>query len=270
MTPYTADTLRELRVAQDADVAYVVHPDHPPYKLRRLTATSFDMNPVVFLNGRSPLNPLNQDSTRTVTVTGTWPGPLTATATVSTFLASDIGRTLFVRDTANKIAYYMTITGYTSATVVTCSGQFRIGASNPAASSEWALGLLATNQGCRAVAFHEGRLWYGGFTSADDQIAGSVPNSFDNFETISPDLTLNEAANDDKAIGRRTTSGQVNEVLWIASNAEALAVGTGGGEFVVRPGLSGVLTPTEAAVKRASNRGSAAIAPVVILSLIHI
>ena len=42
-TPYTLDEARELQVAQNADVMYIVHPNHAPRKLTRVSAASFTL-----------------------------------------------------------------------------------------------------------------------------------------------------------------------------------------------------------------------------------
>lgn len=261
VTPYTEADLPDLAWAQDADVLYVVHPRHPPQKLSRTGASTFTFGPAVWLNGRAPLAPLNLNADNAVTVGGTWPN-ITLTMAQPTFIAADVGRTFFVRDTGNKRAYYVTIDAVTTPTDATATGTFRIGTANPAASSEWAFGLFSATQGCRAIVFHESRLWYGGFTAATDVITGSVSNSFDNFETISPDTSLNESANADKGITRRVSGGSVDAVLWMLSGSDVLFVGTTSGEFAVRPGVTGFLTPTEAVVRRATQRGSASVLPV--------
>jgi hypothetical protein len=260
-TPWTTADLPGLAFAQDADVLYVVHPNYPPYKISRTGPSSFTCAAVTFLDGRAPLGPLNFKADHTATVSGTWPN-LTITMSSALFIAADVGRVFFVRDTTNKRAYYMTIATVSSPTVATATGTFRIGNANPAVSSEWALGLFSATRGCTSVTFHEARLWYGGFTSAPDVITGSVSNSFDNFEAISPDTSLNEAANADKSIVRRVTGNSVDTVRWLVSGSDLLLVGTTSGEYAVRPGVSGFLTPTEAVVRRTTQRGSASVAPV--------
>ena len=257
VTPYTSAQVRDLAFAQDADVLYIVHPDHLPHKLRRTsTAPTFDLVPVEFANGRAPLDTMNTSAT-TITASGTWP-LITLTASASTFIAADVGRAIYLRDRVNKRGTYLRIDAVSSPTVATATGLFRTGNTTalPAATTEWALGLFSANRGCRAVTFHEGRLWYGGFSSAPDVLVGSVSNAFDNFETVSPDPADNDAANADKAITRRAGSGTVEAIQWLLSGSDVLMIGTAGAEFVLRPGVTGFLTPTEAAVRRATGRGS--------------
>ena len=256
-TPYSANEVGELSVSQDADVLYIVHPNHLPRKLRRTSlAPTFDLVQVTFLGGRAPLNTMNTSSV-TMTVSGTWPS-VTVTASANTFIAADVGRIIYIRDINTKRGVYIRIDVVSSPTVVSGTGVYRAGdtAGLPGTTRDWALGLFSANRGCRAVTFHEGRLWYGGFTDAPDVIVGSVSNSFDDFETTSPDPTVNDAANADKAITRRANSGSVETVLWMLSGADVLLLGTAGAEYIVRPGVAGFLTPTEAAVRRVTGRGS--------------
>lgn len=261
VTPYTQDDLSKLVWTQDADVLYVVHPNYPPQKLSRTGVSTFTFGPVEWLNGRAPLGPLNFNPDVTATMTGTWPN-ITITMSENTFISDDVGRLFFLRDTANTRAAYVVIDTVSSPTVAVGTGTFRISTMLPAAGSQWALGLFSDTQGCRAVTFHESRLWFGGFEAEKDVIVGSVSNSFENFETISPDITLNDSANADKAITRRVGGGSSDTVQWLLSGSDVMLVGTNSGEFVVRPGISGFLTPTETAVRRTTERGSASVQPV--------
>lgn len=257
--PYSAADLPDLDFEQDADVMYVVHPNHPPYKIRRTSTTpTFDIVPVTWLNGRAPLQPINLDVDVDATLTGTWPN-ITITMSQNTFIAADVGRVFFVRDTAASRAAYITINSVTNPTVAVGTGTYLVGGAAPAgAQSEWALGLFSATRGCRTAVFHEARLWYGGFTDAPDVVTGSVSNSFDNFESISPDPSAGEAANADRAIVRRVGG----DVLWLISGEEALLIGTAQREAILRPGVTGVLIPTEAVVRNTTQRGSAPVQPI--------
>lgn len=258
-TPYTAADLKDIGWAQYADVMYVVHPSYPPYQIRRTsTAPAFDIVPVTFLNGRAPLMPLNFETTKTATLSGTWPN-LTITMSANTFIAADVGRVFFARDPVAKKAAYITITSVASPTSATGTGTHVVGGGYPTgALVDWALGAFSSSRGCRSVVIHESRLWYGGFADAPDLVVSSVSSSFDNFETISPDPTAGDAANADKSIARRVGG----EVMWMASGAGALYIGTPYGEVTLEPGVSGSLTPTETAVRPVSVRGSAPVRPV--------
>ena len=50
-TPYAQAELREIVVAQSADVMYLTHGAHPPMKLQRTSASTFTLAAVAFANG---------------------------------------------------------------------------------------------------------------------------------------------------------------------------------------------------------------------------
>lgn len=269
VTPWADTELQDLRWAQTADVMYLVHPNYMPRKLVRTSATSFALSTVSFSAGRAPVLALNQNSANYVaSIAGAWGAGMTLTMTQNTFVPGDVGRTFYVKSASVKNAYYVQITVYTSATVVTVVGLDRFstsaGAPQGADADRWAFGAFSATSGCAAVCFHEGRLAYGGFTSAPDMLWLSVSDDFDNFELTSPDAATTDAENDDKAIQRRAISNQVNSVRWLASGGTSLIVGTSGAEFRLKPANDDILSPLSASLKRATQRGAAAIAPAVI------
>jgi hypothetical protein len=90
VTPYTVDELRELRFEQSADVLYITHRNHPPAKLQRTSATSFQLDPINF----NPTPTFEQEifPAATLTLSATSGHIVTATASASVFLAGDVGR----------------------------------------------------------------------------------------------------------------------------------------------------------------------------------
>lgn len=271
-TPWTHDELADLQWAQTADVMYIVHPSYMPRKLTRTSLTSFSLSTVSFGRARAPLLPLNQNPDNYATITGTWPN-LTVTMAQATFVAGDVGRTLYVRSTIDKNAYYMVIVGFTSATVVTATGldRFSTTAGHPSGedADRWAFGAMDATHGCRAVCFHEGRLAYGGFARAPDMVQLSVSDDFDNYEIESPDAATTNAENDDKSIQRRCISGQVNTVQWMASGTSDLIIGTTGAEFRLKPANDDILTPLSSSLKRTTQRGADAVPPIVVDSSLY-
>jgi len=252
---YSYTNIDSIVYAQTGDVLYLVNPSWPPVKLTRTAVNTFTTASVSFLNGRAPLAPLNFDSTKTVaSITGTWPS-LTVNMSAATFIAADVGRAFFVRDVVNKRAIYTTITAVISPTQANVSGQFQIGGPSLPATpqADWALGLFSATKGCNAICFHESRLWYGGFAEEPDLVVSSVSNSFDNFETISPDPTVTAASNADKSIARRVDGAPVR---WVSSSPGGLLVGGDSAENIIVPGVTGILTPTEASARMITGRGS--------------
>lgn len=263
-TPYTVDDVPLLQYAQTADVMYIVHPNHPPYKLSRTSATSFSLNQVEFSKGRAPVGVFNQDPDNYVTAnTGS-----VITMTADTFTADDIGRVFYVRDEVNGNAAFYSIDsldGTTPATKANVTQLDLIGTTPSGADTDrWAKGLFSDTEGCNVVTFHEGRLFYGGFKRAPEMTWFSVSDDFDNFEIQSPDPNLTDADNADNAIQRRLLSDKVDEVRWAVSAGEKFAIGTSGAEWNINPGADDILTPASAVRRRLTKRGSAQIIPAVI------
>ena len=63
-TPYLQSDLLNLKFAQKQDVAYITHPNHPPFKLVRTSANSFSLQQVQFVGG-----PFLDSNTSPVTIT---------------------------------------------------------------------------------------------------------------------------------------------------------------------------------------------------------
>jgi hypothetical protein len=95
ITTYAEADLAELRFTQSNDVLYITHPDYAPRKLSRLSAMSWTIGDIAFLDG--PYLPTNTSST-TISLSAR-SGSVTATASVATFASTDVGR-------AFRIGYY--------------------------------------------------------------------------------------------------------------------------------------------------------------------
>jgi len=87
VSPYTSAQVGSLEYAQSADVIYITHPDHPPYKLARVSALSWTLTAVTFA-----WPPFNDENTGTTTLTASGlTGAITLTASASLFVAGDVG-----------------------------------------------------------------------------------------------------------------------------------------------------------------------------------
>lgn len=253
VTPYLHTELRDLQFAQEADVAYFVHPKHPLYKLSRTSLTSFTFTKVAFVDGKAPLRDVNKTTT-TITVTGS--GPYTLTASAAAFdTANDTGRAVRVDDATNEA--WFEITSLSSTTVATAD--LKSGTAPAGATTDWSLGMQSDTEGFRAIAFHEGRLALGGAGDSGNVIDRLALSDSDNFEQFGFDFTLDETA-----VYRRVSSGQVNGIQWLASAGDVLHIGTTGGEFELRGANDDLLTPTGARVIPRTRRGSAHVQPVTV------
>ena len=112
VTPYTGAMLTELDYAQGADTMFISHPSVPIQRLRRFSASSFDLSAAPFLT--TPFDELGHAPATAVTLSDATVGTgRTATAAAAAFLPSDVGRGMV------SGAGLALIVGYTSATVVT-------------------------------------------------------------------------------------------------------------------------------------------------------
>lgn len=270
---YTEAQLFSLGFVQSADVLYITHPSHPPRKLTRTGHTSWTLTAITFLDG--PYLALNTTAT-TLTLSGTT-GSVTVTASDITginsdtgFQTTDVGRLIRWKDPAGNWTW-LTITAYTSTTVVTAtiSGA---NASATTATRNWRLGVWSDTTGYPAVAtFHEDRLCFAGATGAPQRIDMSNTGDYENFApTLTAAATISGvtlAAGDiisSNACNFTLNSNDVNNVRWLVSEEKALLAGTPGGEWVIRPSVqSEGISQDNINAKQVSSFGSSAVQPVI-------
>lgn len=115
-TPYLESQLFDLQFAQSADILYVSHPSHPPAKISRLSATSFQYDVIKFRP--APLFEKLTDLNTTLTPGATTGTGITFTAGAAVFLDADVDRQI-VSGTARAA---ITALGAASpSTTVTCT-----------------------------------------------------------------------------------------------------------------------------------------------------
>jgi hypothetical protein len=97
--PYLASEVMQLDYAQSADVIYITHPDHPPYKLSRIAATNWTMAVVDF-----DWPPFADEDSDTITVTASGAtGAITLTASSAIFDADDVGSYFRISQTFESV-----------------------------------------------------------------------------------------------------------------------------------------------------------------------
>jgi hypothetical protein len=150
---------------------------------------------------------------------------------------------------AGSIKGIARITAYSSPTSVSAVVLKDFGALT--ASSDWAESIWSDRRGYPSgVAFHDGRLWFGG----KDKILGSVSDDYTNFDE--------DYEGDAGPIIRSIGSGPVDEISWMVS-ARNLVVGAQGAERVIRSTTFGEpITPTNFNMPEATTYGSAAVGAV--------
>lgn len=156
---------------------------------------------------------------------------------------------------------WVRITGFTSSTVVTADVLSRLPASVVGvakASQRWAHGDWSNDLGYPShVTFFRERLTFAG----RQKLWFSVTGDYENFTP-----KVSNVVADDDAINITISSDQVNEVAWLVS-ANALLIGTGGGEFVCAENTTSDPFATRNAKITQQNRyGGRSVAPQVISS----
>jgi len=115
-TTYLESELRTLQFTQSADTLFIVHGDHPPAILQRLSSTLWRLRDFVF--DVPPSYEYGERPAATGTPSATSGAGVTFTASAASFLNADIGRDIEVTAGAS-LGAKARITGFTSTTVVT-------------------------------------------------------------------------------------------------------------------------------------------------------
>jgi len=138
------------------------------------------------------------------------------------------------------------VTGFTSATAVTVDVIRTL--TSTTATNVWSEGAWSGKRGYpRAVALHEGRIWYGGTTSRPLSIWGSTVEDYENFR-------MNSDA--DGSLFLTLSSKEANSINWLDSQ-DKLMIGTTGNEWTLGSGNSDEgIRPDNVVAKKQSSYGS--------------
>lgn len=251
-SPYTEAQLFDLQFAQSADVLFIVHRDVQQRKLQRFADTSWVLDTIDTVGG--PYQPLNLDTTHTMTPSATTGIGITVTSSTAFFNANMVGALLKIGGLVSSVQGYVKITGFTNDTTVTADVVATLDGTG--ATDNWAMGSFSVDAGFPStVTFHEQRLWYGGTRLEPQTVKASVTLEFENFTP---------GANDVDALDYQIATEQVNAIRWLSSG-RGLAIGTTGGAFVLSTGNDFTpITPTNVQVRRETTFGSELIIPAVI------
>ncbi len=261
VTTYATADLFDLKFTQSADILYVTHPTYPPRKITRTSDTAWSITDITFIDG--PYLNTNVETT-TLGLSGTT-GSVTVTASAVTginddtgFQSTDVGRLIRWQDPANNWTY-LTVTAYTSTTVVTATIDGP-DASASTATANWRLGVWSATTGYPAtVTFHQNRLGFAGPTDNPQRVDLSRTGDFENFAPTDADATVA----DDHAVTNTLSADTVNAIRWMADDEKGLLIGTVGGEWLLRATDAGALvTPSNVQSKRSTAYGSANIMPI--------
>ncbi len=132
VSPYTSAQLAALEYAQSADVVYITHPEHAPYKLARASALSWTITAVTFA-----WPPFNDENVGTTTLTASaLTGNITLTASASLFVAAAVGSYFKISEvSASKYNQWTTGASYSSGDIVFYLGNIYESGTTAAAGS---------------------------------------------------------------------------------------------------------------------------------------
>lgn len=248
-SPYGTSDLPNIKFTQKNDIMYLAAGGTSirPQKLTRINATNWTIAAVD--NQLGPVEDVN-DSATTITLTGTISkgGTSTWTASASLFETAHVGSVWAIANTSNANIGYARMTARSSATVATFENQTALFATSTATTNWYAASWSGVNGYPKAVAFHQGRLFWGGVDNNPLGMYGSV--SADNFENYDKD-----DASDEDAV-RFSLNGQRNDIQWIVSDGDFITAGTAGGLAFVSGGTDGVITPSSITARVGTSFGS--------------
>lgn len=249
-TTYATADLFQLKFTQSADVLYITHPSYEPRKLTRTGHTSWTLSTITFQDG--PYLAVNTSAT-TLTL-GATSGSVSVTASASTFASTDVGRIIRFKSGGTTWGW-LTITGYTSATVVTATVNRSPNAAT--ASADWRLGVWSATTGYPScVTFYEDRLFFAGSSSYPQRVDGSNVGDYENFAPTDSTGTIT----DSNSIAVTLNASDVNVIRWMIDDEKGLLIGTAGGEWILRPStLQEAMSPTNITAKRSTTYGTANI-----------
>lgn len=129
-TPYTENDIASLNYAHSADTMFLAHPSFAMRRLVRLADNKWKMAVAPFVI--EPNEELGFDPAASITLSATT-GTITVTASVASFLASDVGRQI----TAGLGAANITV--FTSTTVVTAEVKDDFESTGPITAGNWTI-----------------------------------------------------------------------------------------------------------------------------------
>ena len=266
-TPLTASditsaNLYEISWVQSGDFMFLAWPDFSTYEIQRTGPSSFTIGRYTYdLNNnlvkQMPFTKYGLSNT-TVTVTGAGP-TFTMTSNQNHFTAAYLTEAVQIKVFDGTEWWTYETTGYTDAKNISVIQLEIVGA--PAGGypisptrqfKEEATNAIFGYPG--AVAFHAGRLWFGGFKSLPAHLAASRIGLFWNFD-------VGDATADD-AIFAPVDSDRINRIRHIISG-QHLQVFSDLSEMHISEEEGAPIAPTSVAIRTSTRYGASFVKPVV-------
>lgn len=266
-TSYSSSQVTAIRTVQSVDVMYMVHPDHIPRTLSRLTtAPTFSLQDITFQDGpyldtnttATTLTPSDSTGTFTVTASST-----TGINSGSGFLSTDVGRVIrLLGDDGNWT--WGTIASRSSTTKITVT----LGGAdlpNLNAITSWRLGLYSGTTGYpKVVVFYGDRLWFGGAAVAPNRVDGSYVGGYSSSSVSFAPTAADGSVTDAHAVAAQLLSRENNQLLWMTADDFGLVMGTAHDVWVVQPAEAGAnISATNIDARRVVKRVGSADADVI-------
>jgi len=247
-TSITAAQLAGISWTQSADTLIIVHPDFNPIKIvRGATDATWTLSNITFAGIPQYAFTLSISSPAATLTPSSVSGNVTLTASAGVFSAGNVNQ--YVNAVPQGRAR---IVRYVSTTVVEAIVEFPFFNTSAIASGSWDLETgyepvwSSTRGWPRTVAFHEGRLYFGGSKSRPATVWGSKIGLYFDFK-------ITEALDDD-AVEAQLDTNQLNVIVDMISGRD-LQVFTTGGEFYVPQAGTDPVTPTTFLFKNVSRNG---------------
>ena len=253
VTPWPASVLDELKFVQSYDRLYVFHKDYQTRVITRTSDTAWTIASLNFIDG--PYLPIN--STAITLTPSAATGAITITASASLFVAGDVGRQVRMKVGASNYGY-ATITGFTSATVVSATVVNTF--TTAVATAVWNLSYFGGSLGWPSVGtIYEQRLIMANTANYPATLFASQTGDFGDTVTMSPTNPTGTVV-DSNGFVYTIGDDQVNAIEWLSSG-RILMIGTSGAEHSMTGGTSSSyapVSPSNVTIKRETKIGSRA------------
>lgn len=243
-TPWTSAELKDCEFAQVFDSLYVVHPNHAPRVIKRVSHTQWTIDEVTFIDG-----PYYDLSDRQYGGVGTeytlnpsaTSGSITVSASSPLFVSTDVGRLIRFRTIVTNPWGYMRITAVNSSTSVDATVIKTLDATG--ASSQWRLGMFSDTTGWPStITFNEQRMVLARTRSEQQAIwfskAGDItdfsPDGDEDKDDVSPNTAMSYRIQDNVA-----------NVIYSAIPLRGLNLISSGGVWLAKASLQGEALTSE-------------------------
>ena len=191
VSPYSEDELRDIHYSQVNDEMRFVHPDHPPYVLRRLADDNWTFAEIKY--SQPALRDENLDESQTITPSATTGTGITLTATGFTFDEDSTGgyyRIGHVRDNSDSVLTIGPATNNTGSTPIKVKGDWEV-----FTAGTWAATLALQRRVSATGVWETIRTWTG---NRDRNISASGTELEDDieFRWFMTDWTSGQASGD--------------------------------------------------------------------------